>query len=408
MVDPVLRSALSRIERSYIEPGRFDADRMLGSALRAAAIETPREIDGHPGREGSLVERLAPSLERALEQGMSSSRNGLRAALLGGALAALDPHSRALCGGARRRHADRFAGSVCGIGVRLGRRAGRIRILECHPGAAAERAGLLPGDLLRTVDGQPVEGRLTSEVVGLLRGSAGTQVTVALEREPPGSVSVVRGAWTLPSTSGRLLEGEIGVLRVDRLSQNTPSAVDHELGSMRPAGDLAGLVLDLRGNRGGSMLAAAAIADRFVEHGTLLEALDRDGRPVQGLAHRVESSVRARPGWPIVVLVDERTSSSAELLAAALVWNDRALLVGRRTFGKNMVAKLYPFEEADLALKLAVAYLGSAGRRLPAEGLEPDLSVDDEKVAASLLRTHGAPSRSAWLRRLGALPLSPG
>ena len=156
------------------------------------------------------------------------------------------------------------------------------------------------------------------------------------------------------------------------------------------------------------MLAAAAIADRFVNRGTLVEALDRSGQPVPGLASKVVATEGEKLNWPLAVLLDGRTSSAAELLAAALAWNDRAILIGQRSFGKTTVLKLYHYPQDDLTLRLAVAYMRAAGRRLDPAGIVPDLAlVPDEtdpeaapRLARRLILEQGRASRSEWLSRV--------
>jgi C-terminal processing protease CtpA/Prc len=184
------------------------------------------------------------------------------------------------------------------------------------------------------------------------------------------------GGVPIPCLDVRREAGGELVIRIRRLSQTAPDQLDRAVAAAGAERPVERVVLDLRGNSGGSLLAAAALADRFVAGGILVEALDRDDRPVPGLVHRVVSSERRRPAWPLAVLVDERTASSAELLAAALSWSGRASLVGGRTRGKNVVLKTYADETADLTLQLAVAYLRARGRRLPAEGLAPEHEVE--------------------------------
>ena len=152
------------------------------------------------------------------------------------------------------------------------------------------------------------------------------------------------------------------------------------------------------------MLAAAAVANRFVSAGTLVEALDRAGRPVPGLTSKVEAGEGEKLDWPLAVLLDGATSSAAELLAAALAWNDRAILVGQRSFGKTTVMKLYHYPQDDLTLRLAVAYMRAAGRRLELGGIVPDIELDSADAAPSVARRmileHGRASRSEWLSRV--------
>jgi carboxyl-terminal processing protease len=212
----------------------------------------------------------------------------------------------------------------------------------------------------------------------LLRGEEGTRVEVEVERDRIFSFTIERRTYVRPTVRGELLGEDLGVIRITHLSRNTEEQVAATMQDLFREHRIRRILLDLRGNTGGSMLTAAAIADLFLKHGVLLEALDRNDRPGPGLRARVEASGRGWDRIPLAVLVDGSTGSSAELLAAALAWNDRALLIGEPTFGKNIVQKMHQFDDVDLTVKISSAYMKAAGRRLPAEGLPPDVWVEPE------------------------------
>jgi carboxyl-terminal processing protease len=372
VTDVTLRRALARIEESYLEPGRLDPERMIAGALRAA------KCDPTVGRAraGStrLAHRVAAALEPILSQASAARVIPLRAAMLSGAVGVLDRYSRAVTGPARVRLHTRFSGAFCGIGVTIGRREGRLRVLRCLPDGGADQAGMRPGDGLIAVDGLPVAGMRVADLLRLVRGRPGTIVKLTVDRQRVIELSCMRRRIVLPSVHGRTDPTGVLILRLSSISKATPQQVDRWLASAAVDRALPGLVLDLRGNKGGSMLAAAALANRFVRRGNLLEALDRADRPVPGLAHRVDASERDEFDRPIAILQDASTASAAELLAACLAWNDRAILIGAPTRGKNTILKLYPYPDADLTLRLAVAYMRTAGRRLPPGGLLPDVA----------------------------------
>jgi hypothetical protein len=169
----------------------------------------------------------------------------------------------------------------------------------------------------------------------------------------------------------------VGYVAIDHVSKKTVENLLAELDGLRARGALAhGLVIDLRGNTGGSMKESARLADLFVEGGDLLRTEGRDGGPVENLqARMVARDDGTEPPVPLVVLVDERTASGAEILAGALLELDRAVLVGRRTYGKGTVQKVYDLAP-EVRLKLTVArYVLAHGRVLTAGGLVPDLTV---------------------------------
>ena len=371
--DPVLREVLSLVEERYLEPTRVDAMSMLAAARAAAG----RQLDGSPpgGGDamdhevgGGLIPSLAPSLELVLDAVGPSDRARARGVLLDACLRQLDPFCRALTGEARRKSLARYTGRSAGIGIRIGRRDGRVVVLGRRPGSPADEAGLVPGDEIRAVDGKSVDGHVIACIVARLQGPPDTRVSVRV-RHSPGLRSIRRRPQPVETVRGSVdAKGRVR-LRIAHLAQRTPRELDRWL-ERTGAAAAPGLAIDLRGNTGGSVLAGAAVADRFVDSGVLLEALDRDGRPVPGLRTRVDASSSAIR-VPLVVVVDRKTGSSAELLSAALAWHGRAELVGERTRGKNFVQSLHHWEHADLTLRLSAAYLHSAGRQLPASGLSP-------------------------------------
>ena len=267
----------------------------------------------------------------------------------------------------------------------------------------------------------------------LLQGEEATPVEVEVDRDGPLSFTILRHKFVRPTVTADLGRDSIGIVRIFHLSKNTRDQVSDRMQELFRQYHIRRLVLDLRGNSGGSMLAAAAIADLFLREGVLLEALDRNDRPVPGLRERVEATGRGWTRMPVVVLVDGATGSSAELLAAALAWNDRALLIGDRTFGKNIVQKLHHFETVDLTLKISSAYLKAAQARLPGDGLEPDVWIGEREaiegqrpgpgpddvvrlageaedpwmeIALEILERHADPSRTAMVSRLRGAPTS--
>lgn len=385
-IDPVIREVLELVERTYVEPSRIDAEAMLAGAraatARLAATPCSPAVDTRCGIRPtgpSLARRLGPQLTGLLDAGApetgSPARELLRAAVLDGALGRLDRWSTASTGPRRYRQRSRFVGEVTGIGVRIGRRDGVIRVLAVLPGSGAEEAGLEVGDVLLRVGETSTADLAVSRVLRGLRGEPGSRVEVTLRRDRVRTLAVTRRRLATPTVQARRLPANVLVLRVTHLSRRTGPQFARAVAAARRGPRLAGLVLDLRGNTGGSMLAAIAVADTFVAEGPLGGARDRNGRPAPGLRAGVDATPEAWSCVPIAVLVDQRTGSSAELLAASLTWHDRALLVGARTYGKNVVGKLHEFPDHDLTVKLSTAYLHAADRRLPERGLAPDLAV---------------------------------
>ncbi|WP_052848375.1 S41 family peptidase [Streptomyces avicenniae] len=287
----------------------------------------------------------------------------------------------------RLRHA--LAGEYVGTGIAVVRTAaGRVEVSEVHADSPAERAGVLAGDTLRTVDGVPVDGRAVTDTVARLRGSdepsaagPGSTVRVGLERDGRHWSAVVARArlTTEPVSVSRDAPGVTRV-RVASFTQGTAELLRDAVASA-PAGD--GLVLDLRGNAGGLLTEAAGAASVFLDGG-LVATYD---------VHGEQRALHAEPGGdtrtPLVVLVDGGTMSSAELVTGALQDRGRAVVVGGRTFGKGTVQMPSVQPDGSVAELTVGHYATPSGRVVDEDGLVPDLVVgpgeDAQESAGTVL-----------------------
>ncbi len=305
MSDETLRRVLTRIEESYVEPGRIAPRRMLAKALGPFGGAAEEDLADAHGSAGGLAGRPAPALERALDRGAPDQREQRRAILLSGALRALDRYSRAVSGSARLRLLDRYTGSTCGIGVRIGCREG-----ESPRSAHCSRAVLRrsPESPLVTICLPSTAGvwraRRVIDVLRALRGPRGTSVTLGLAIGLP--VDLIVTSETVREVESRGVA--VGGDGVARLRHPATEQARTPLGrstagsprSARPAA-LAGWFSTFVGIRAVEQLAAAAIADRFVgKRNTGGSAGSHAGKPVAGLTTKVEASEReSEPGWPV-------------------------------------------------------------------------------------------------------------
>lgn len=284
----------------------------------------------------------------------------------------LDPHCRVYDESQWGAQQERSHGEYAGLGVLLGRLGGRVAILEVTPGGSAAAAGVQDGDFLVAIDGVPIDQNLeVNEAVAALRGQRGESVRLTLRPLEGGlerEVSVARdlvpqlSAWAAAETLD-----DVGHLVVTRFATNTVAQTREALAALlaeRPVG----LVLDLRGNRGGSLTAALEIADLFLAEGALLATVGRTG---------VER-YRARPAdtdctLPLVVLVDRRSASASEVVAGALQDHGRAVLLGTRTYGKGVVQEVVPLRSMAGGMKLTTKhYFTPAGRCIEGRVALPD------------------------------------
>ncbi|WP_079252118.1 S41 family peptidase [Streptomyces sp. MP131-18] len=271
--------------------------------------------------------------------------------------------------------AQSLAGEYVGTGIAVVRTsAGRIEVSDVHAGSPAERAGIRPGDEIRTIDGAGLDGSPVTDAVSRLRGSdrperAGPGSTVRLGLERDGrtwETEVERARLSIqPVTVERDAPGAARI-HVSAFTRGSADALRAAVAEI-PAED--GIVLDLRGNAGGLLAEAAAAAGVFLDGG-LVATYD---------VHGSQEALHAEPGGdsarPLVVLVDGGTMSSAEMLTGALQDRNRAVVVGSRTFGKGTVQ--LPSEQPDGSVaELTVGhYATPSGRTVDDDGITPDLPV---------------------------------
>jgi carboxyl-terminal processing protease len=303
------------------------------------------------------------ALDLAAVQGMVTSLNGGKP---DGPNAILDPRSMA-------ELTDDLKGELVGIGAQIDydETTGRALVMGTLRGSAAAAAGLQKGDRVLGVDGQPFRGRSLMEVMRAIRGKAGTSVRVSLLR---GSAVVdktmVRKRLALPSVE-HLVAGDVALVTVRLFNERTPAELESALKAVS-AGKAQRLLLDLRANAGGLFEKAIESAQLLVPKGAeIVRTVGRKGKLTR--YHSKGSPVLGK--LPLVILVDNLTASSAEVLAEALRVNNDATLVGGKTYGKWRMEMLRPLQ-GGYTLKFTVAMLQSPqGKNFDGKGLVPDVEV---------------------------------
>ncbi|HEY6544574.1 MAG TPA: S41 family peptidase, partial [Dokdonella sp.] len=300
-------------------------------------------------------------------------------AAIRGLLAGLDPHSEYLDEEQIRDLTEDTSGSYHGLGIEVLQVDGTLRVVSPIDGTPAERAGVKAGDTILRIDGKPVQSDDLDGAIDKLRGPLGSSITLNIlhERQSvPVDITLKRDVIRVASAGGRLLEPGYAYLRVSQFQDETGSQLRRRIERLAAdnKGPLRGAVLDLRSNPGGLLNGAVEISDLFLDDGMIVST--------RGRLKEAEMSFRATPGdllagAPLVVLVDNGTASAAEIVAGALKDNHRALLMGRRTFGKGSVQTVLPLDAAR-AVKLTTArYYTPGGTSIQAAGIEPDIVLAD-------------------------------
>ena len=262
-----------------------------------------------------------------------------------------------------------------GIGAYIGQRDGWIVIIAPLKGGPAEREGIRAGDVILEIDGESAQGFSVDDAARRLRGPKGTPVKVKV-RHLDGSVeeiTIVREAIRVPVVEYELLRPEIGYVRLNTFGSAAGREVQRAIEALQKESDnrLQGLIFDLRGNGGGLLSAAKAVASLFLDRGmTILIERSRD-------SERVHTSYGNRlPNWPIAVLVDEGSASASEIVAGAIRDNRMGVLIGRQTFGKGVVQTTFPLSDNSMLFITTSEWLTPSGRPIQDVGLTPDFVVE--------------------------------
>lgn len=300
-----------------------------------------------------------------------------------GMLSNLDPHSAYLKPDSFKDMEESTKGEFGGVGMEVGMEDGFVKVIAPIDDTPAYSAGIKAGDLVVRIDDAPVKGMTLQQAVEKLRGKPGTEVALTIMRkseDKPLVIKLNRAIIKVNSVKQKMLEADYGYVRVSQfqMRSGTQLAEGIEKLAKENGKPLKGLVLDLRNNPGGVLNAAVEIADALLEKGLIVYT---EGR-VKGVSEMRFSATAGDllKGAPVVVLINEGSASASEIVAGALQDNQRALIVGRTSFGKGSVQNIIPLNNGA-AIKLTTArYFTPSGRSIQAKGIEPDITIDQLKV----------------------------
>ncbi|HIA58355.1 MAG TPA: S41 family peptidase [Gammaproteobacteria bacterium] len=297
-----------------------------------------------------------------------------------GMLAGLDPHSAYMADDDYDFLQESTTGEFGGLGVEVGRENGYIRVISPIDDSPADRAGIKAGDLIIQVDNKPLREMLPEEAAQMMRGEPGTDVTVTIAREgqEPFDLTITREVIALASVRSRILIPGYAYIRISQFRVNTGDDLEAEIEELfEKHGELSGIILDLRNNPGGVLQASVHVVDSFISEGRIVYTkgrLEDVGMEFSATRKNVAGDV------PLVVLINNGSASASEIVAGALQDHGRAIIMGTRSFGKGSVQTVLPLAEKR-AIKLTTSlYYTPSGRSIQAQGIEPDIIVDEAFV----------------------------
>jgi carboxyl-terminal processing protease len=277
-----------------------------------------------------------------------------------------------------------LSGKYVGIGVRIDTAEdGLPLIIGVFKDSPAEKAGLVNGDEILAVDGKSTAGKEIDEIVGWVRGEAGSSVTVTARTGATGptrDVTMVRADVAVTPVSWTMVPGtKTALIRLDQFSAGAAEDLKAALGAVKEAG-ADRILLDLRGNPGGYVNEADEVASQFLKSGTVFVERAADGHETR---HEVKPGGLATD-LPMVVLVDGGTASSAEIVSGAIQDAGRAQIVGIKTFGTGTVLGEFVLSDGSALRVGTVEWLTPEGRRIWHEGITPDVVVERASDAVPL------------------------
>ena len=347
---------------------------------RAKGEDTYASVDRSLEEYGKALEYLLTSYFKALEPDELSS------AAIEGMLDELDPYTQFLNRRALEQLRIDTRGKFGGLGITISQRNGAPTVMSVIENTPADTSGLVVGDRILRIEGEPTAGKSLQEVVDVLRGRPGAEVIITIER--PGQEElfdqpIIRARVGIKSVQlARMAEEDIAYIAMSgphpsRFAETTPQELEEAIDSLS-VHNPKGIILDLRGNPGGLLTQAVAVADKFLKPGRMV--VSTRGR---GSSQDREYRTKEPPlmsGVPLVVLVNGQSASASEIVAGAIQDSDRGLILGTQTFGKGSVQTVRQVGK-ETALKLTTAlYYTPSGRSIHKATLRPAPSRGSDVV----------------------------
>lgn len=282
-----------------------------------------------------------------------------------------DPYTRFVEPKAYEEMKIRMSGSYSGIGIYIGMKDEQLVVIAPIEDTPAFAAKLKAKDKIMTIDGKNTKDMALEEAVSMIRGKEGTKVILGILRgkwKEAKDFPITRKKIRIAALKYKKLNASIAYIKLNTF-ENLDSAKEFEK-ALRQAKDMAGLIIDVRGNGGGLLQNAIEIGSMFIDRGTIVQTVDREGQKEQ-----LESSGRVIWRKPTVMLINESSASASEILAGALRDNKIATLVGSKTFGKASVQNVRRLNDGSAVLVTIAKYLTPNGEDITKKGISPEVEV---------------------------------
>jgi carboxyl-terminal processing protease len=295
---------------------------------------------------------------------------------LHGLVESLDANSSYLTPAAYKAFKAHKSESKGEIGATVSKRFGYADVVSVLPGSPAEKAGIEDTDIFESIEGQSTRDMSLPEIRSLLSGTPGSTVNVSVvraRRAEPQKVTITRDVVSIPPVSDKMLEDGIGYVKVDALTKGKAQEIAAKIKSLERSGAKK-LVLDLRNTSDGEESEGVATANLFLNHGTITYL---QGQKFPREAFNADAA-KAVTSLPVAVLVNKGTAGAAEIVAAALLENARADVVGDKTFGDGSVQKTIDLPDGGALILSVAKYYSPSGKAIQETAVTPNVLVADE------------------------------
>ncbi|NLG32308.1 MAG: S41 family peptidase [Syntrophomonadaceae bacterium] len=289
-----------------------------------------------------------------------------------------DPYARYLTQEEYQEELDALDGNFVGVGIYINGGSDGVQVLSVIKGSPAEKAGLKRNDVIVAADKTTLVGVDSDKAMKILRGEVGSTVVLKVKRD--GEIlcfDVIREKIEVPTVHPEMLDKEMAYLGIDDFGQRTIGELEKGVESLQKA-KADNWIVDLRGNPGWYLESAIDVAGIFLGEAPVVVVEEREA-----LDGYTGTPSDVFIDGPMVLLHDEYSASAAEILAGALRDNERAILIGKTTYGKGTVQQIFPLSNGD-KLKITIArFYSPAGQEINGVGIKPDIEVEDENCLAA-------------------------
>tara|TARA_Y100000815_G_scaffold269416_1_gene292119 strand:- start:42 stop:1196 length:1155 start_codon:yes stop_codon:yes gene_type:complete len=298
---------------------------------------------------------------------------------INGVLQSLDPYSAYMNPEIYEEMQTETSGEFGGLGIEVTMEAGVVKVITPIDDTPASRAGVKAGDYIVRINGEQVQGKTLMEAVNLMRGPVNTSIEITIRRKGLKKAKIFkikREIIEIKSVASKLIEKEIGYLRLRAFNENSSDQLKKEISKLEKKENLLGYIFDLRNNPGGLLSQAIKISDFFLDDGEIVSTKGRKNRENRKFFAKKGDKIN---GKPLIVLINNGSASASEIVAGALQDQKRAILLGESTFGKGSVQSIIPLKNKG-AIRLTISkYYLPSGKSISEIGVSPDIMVEESE-----------------------------